>query len=387
MLDTEKVHLTEWHRGLRETMKQLDRTNIKILSAMWRFGPRNLLEVSRRTGIPFTSVYHRVHKLESKSKHIAILLPPESKLGLMRIVVLVAAKSGAEERVTEALKVPNLWRSVNRCEGAFTHFSVQLVPVQFIRQFRMYIKQILKSNLITDSKIILTGEYVPNFPNFEYYSPRLNEWTFPWKRWLAAMKKKPTRTLEDPKDYRNIADKSDLLIVKELELNARKTFAEISPKLGITLQGVKYHYDRRLLPSGIVKNFGFDVWPYPEEVSAYHEILLEFPSSLTMNRFYSLIPELFFVLGAAKVLRQNSLFVRTYMLQKYVSSLFSFLSKMTQEGYLKSYSAVRQDFTDRTWQTVSYELFDETKGWTFDVDKCLSKLVMLSQAHPVRLTN
>jgi DNA-binding Lrp family transcriptional regulator len=387
MLDTERVHLTEWHRGLRETMKQLDQTNIRILSAMWKFGPRNLLEVSRRTGIPFTSLYHRVHKLESKSKHIAILIPPESKLGLMRSVVLVAAKSGAEERVTEALKIPNLWRSVNRCEGAFTHFSVQLIPIQFLRPFRTYIKQLLRSNLITDSKIIFTGQYVPNFPNFEYYNPDLNEWTFPWKRWLIALKRKPTGRLEDPKDYRNIADKSDLLIVKELEQNARKTFADIAPKLGITLQGVKYHYDRRLLPSGIVKYFGFDVWPYPEEVSAYHEILLEFTSALTMNKFYSLIGELFFVLGAAKVLRQSSLLVRSYMLQKQVSSMFSFFSEMTQGGYLRSYSAVRQDFTERTWQTISYELFDETKGWTFDVDKCLSKLSNLSKAHRVRLTN
>ncbi len=387
MLETEKVLLSEWHRGLREIIKQLDQTNIKILSAMWKFGPRNLLEISRRTGIPFTSVYHRVKKLQFKWKRIAILIPPESKLGLMRSAVLVTAKSGAEEKVTEALKIPNLWRSVNRCEGTFTHFSVQLIPVEHVRQFRTYIKQLLKSNLITDSKIILTGQYVPNFPNFKYYNPALNEWTFPWKSWLIALKRKPTRTLEDPKDYRNLADKSDMLIVKELEQDARKTFADIAPKLGITLQGVKYHYDRRLVASGIVKYFGFDVWPYPEEVSAYHEILLEFTNSLAMNRFYSLLGELFFVLGAAKVLRQNSLLVRTYMLQRQVSSMFSFFSKMTQRGYLKSYSAVRQDFTERAWQTISYELFDEKKGWTFNIDKCLRQLSNLSQTHHVRLPN
>ncbi len=387
MLETEKVHLSEWHRGLREIIKQLDQTNIRILSAMWKFGPRNLLEISRRTGIPFTSVYHRVHKLESKSKRLAILIPPESKLGLMRCAVLVTARSIAEERVTEALKIPNLWRSVNRCEGTFTHFSVQLIPVGSMRQFRIYIKQLLKSNLITDSKIILTGQYVPNFPNFKYYNPALNEWTFPWKSWLTALKGKPTRILEDPKDYRNVADKSDMLIVKELEQDARKTFADIAPKLGITLQGVKYHYDRRLVASGIVKYFGFDVWPYPEEVSAYHEILLEFTNSLAMNRFYSLLGELFFVLGAAKVLRQNSLLVRTYMLQRQVSSMFSFFSKMTQRGYLKSYSAVRQDFTERTWQTISYELFDEKKGWTFNIDKCLKQLSNISQTHHIRLPN
>ena len=96
-----------------------------------------------------------------------------------------------------------------------------------------------------------------------------------------------------------LADEKDLMIVKELEMDARKSFAEIAPLLGISLQGVKYHYDRKLVPTEIVKYFGFDVWPYPEEVSAYHEILLKFPRSEEMNRFYSLLGELFFVLGAS----------------------------------------------------------------------------------------
>lgn len=70
-----------------------------------------------------------------------------------------------------------------------------------------------------------------------------------------------------------------MLIVKELEKNGRKSFAELAPLLGISLQGVKYHYDKKLVPTGIVNYFGFDVLPYPETVSAYHEILLKFRNS------------------------------------------------------------------------------------------------------------
>lgn len=383
MLRIEKVRLADWHKDIREIIKQLDQTNIKILSAMWKFGPRNLLEVSRRTGIPFTSVYHRIGKLEAKSKHIAILLPQVSKLGLVRAVLLVTARPGSEDMVTAALKIPNLWRSVNRCEGTFTHLSVHVVPVNFLKEFRAYVKRLSDSDLVSQSRIILTGEYVPNFPDFKYYNPSSNEWTFQWSRWLAWLKRKPAKTIEDPASYATLAGKKDLLIVKELEQNARRSFADLAPLLGMSLQGVKYHYDRRLVPTGIVKYFGFDVWPYPEEVSAYHEVLLKFTSALAMNKFFSLIDELFFVLGVAKVLRQNSLLVRTYTLQTQVSSVFAFLSKMAQEGVLESFSAVRQDFTGREWQTISYELFDDEKGWTFDLKHCLSQLARLARLAPV----
>ena len=384
MLGTEKVRLAEWHKGIREIIKQLDRTNIKILSTMWKFGPRNLLEVSRRTGIPFTSVYHRVAKLENKSKRFVSLMPQLSKLGMMRAVVLVTASPGAEDRVTQALRIPNWWRSINRCEGSFTHLSANFLPAKFLGQFKAYVRRLSELKLITQSKIILTGEYIPNFPNFNYYDPDRNQWTFKWDLWLSALRKKPSKTIEDPSSYTTLVDKSDVLIVKELQKNGRRTFAFLAPVLKMTLQGVKYHYDKKLIPTGIVKHFAFDVWPYPEEVSAYHELLLDFTSNRAMNSFYSLVPELFFVLSVSKVLRKNSLMVRTYTLQNQVSSMFSFLSAMAREGMLESYSSVRQDFTRREVQTISYELFDEEKGWTFNLNKCLSELSKLARLATVR---
>ncbi len=382
MLRTEKVGLMDWHKGIREIIKQLDHTNIKILSTMWRFGPRNLLEVSRRTGIPFTSVYHRVAKLENKSKRFVSLMPQLSKLGMMRAVVLVTASPGAEDKVTHALRVPNWWRSINRCEGGFTHVSANFVPAKFLGQFKAYMRRLSELKLVTQTKILLTGEYIPNFPNFNYYDSDRNQWAFKWALWLSSLRKKPSKTIEDPLSYAVLVDKNDLLIVKELQKNGRRSFADLSPVLKMTLQGVKYHYDKKLIPTGIVKRFAFDVWPYPEEVSAYHELFLNFASNRAMNSFYSLVPELFFVLGVSKVLHKNALMIRTYTLQSQVSKMFSFLSAMAREGTIESYSSVRQDFTGREVQTISYELFDEAKGWTFDLENCLSQLSKLARLAP-----
>jgi DNA-binding Lrp family transcriptional regulator len=384
MLATEKVRLADWHKGIREIIKQLDDTNVKILTAMWKYGPRNLLEVSRRTGIPFTSVYHRVAKLERKSKRVATLAPQVAQLGMMRVVVMVTASPGAEDRVTLALKLPNLWRSIDRCEGSYTHLSVHYVPVKFLSQFKRYLRRLTELKLVTQCKTILTGEYIPNFPDFGYYNPAINQWSFAWNKWLDGLKRKPSKTIEDPTGYAVCADKKDLLIVKELQKNARRSFADLAPILGISLQGVKYHFDKKLIPSGIVKYYGFDVWPYPEEVSAYHEILLEFPNKQAMNRFFSLVDELFFVLGVAKVLRQNALFVRTYTLQTQVPSLFAFLSQMARQGLLETYSSVRQSFISREAQSVSYELFEDGIGWTFDLRKRLSELSKLARTTTLR---
>lgn len=378
MLRVEKVRVADWHSQIEEITKQLDQTNIKILSALWKFGPRNLLEVSRRTRIPFTSVYHRVGKLEAKTGSVARLVPKISKLGMVEMIVLMAARPGLEDKVTAALRIPNLWRSVTSSEAPFTHHSVHAVPINFVKDFRKYMGRLSEMKLITHQRIIPVGDYVPNFPNFSYYNSITKEWRFEWNKWLSALKRsKPTKTIEDPDDYPMVADKKDLLVVKELEKNARTSFAAMSPMLGISLQGVKYHYDKKLLPSGIVQHFELQVTPYPTEVSAYHEVMLEFTNRLSMNRFFSLLGELFFVLGVTKILRTNSLLVRTYVPQSQLHSMFDFFSQMARLHILESYSAVRLNLAGRKMQQIPYELFDDERGWTFDLRTCVSKLSKL----------
>jgi hypothetical protein len=154
----------------------------------------------------------------------------------------------------------------------------------------------------------------------------------------------------------------------------------------MTLQAVKYRYDRKLVPSGIVSQFSFDLVPYPVEVSAYLELMVEFPSRKAMNSFFSLVSELFFVLGVAKVLERNALLVRTYILQSQLRSMFGFLSQLVRAGVLESYSAVRLEFEGRETQTISYELFDDEKGWTVDYKKCVAELRKLSKFKETSLT-
>lgn len=381
-MKTETVHIAEAFTSARRIAKQLDAPNIKILSGMWKFGPRNLLEVSRRTGIPFTSVYNRVRKLEAESGRVAYLIPQLSRIGMTRVVVLVAAKGGYEEQVREALKVPNFWWSINACEGPFTHHSVHAVPAEHFQEFRTYMTQLRKMGLATDLKIIRTGEQYPNFPDFDYYKAETNEWTVPWGEWLDALNRiKPSETLEDPVRFPTLADKKDLILIKELEKNARKSFAKLAPMLGISLQGVKYRYDKKLVPRGIVRNFAFDVYPYPIEVSAYHEVMLEFANDLATRKFFSVQDRLFFILASSKVLGRNTLLVRTCILESQLQNMFKFFSEMAKNRMLESYSALRLSFSGRETQTISYELFDDEAGWKFDLGQCMSKLHELSDGN------
>lgn len=374
ILHSEYVQLPNYFKGITETEKQLDPTNIKILNAMWRQGPRNLLEISRRTKIPFTSVYHRVAKLERKTGRVAYVMPETSRLGLVRVIVLADAVPGYQEAAMTALQVPNLWRFINPCEGNYTILSAHAVPVKSLRQFNRYVRNLHENGLLSKFKIMCTGDSRPNFPNFEYYEPTSKRWVFKWAEWLRCIQKqKVHKRISDPQDYRMLADEKDLTIIKELEKNARKPLADISPMLKMSVTAVKYRYDK-LIDSGLVGQYAFDVHAFPVEISAYHELMLEFATAQGMNRFYSSLEQLPFVLSVAKVLKENALLVRTYIPETQLLNMFTFFSDLTNAGFLTSYSTLRLNFAGRRTQTISYELYDDENGWMVNFDKSAHEL-------------
>jgi DNA-binding Lrp family transcriptional regulator len=378
LLKTETVRIFDEYafnnKSIREVFKQLDPTNIKILSTLAKIGPRNLLEVARLTGIPFTTVYHRIAQMESKANEVVHLIPNVSKLGMVRVVLLVAAKPGLEDIVTQALRIPNYWRALERCEGAFTHHSIQVIPVQFLKQFREYISTMQAMNLIKSYRIVQTGDSCQVFPDFSNYNTGSGEWIFDWEAWLnAARSGSPTEAIADTRAQSIDVEKIDLELTAYLEQNGRMSFADIARKINACPQVARYHYFK-LRESGIIDSFDFDVAPYPIEMSTFHEFMLEFADSESMNRFYSLAMKLFFIDHLAKALRKNTLLVRTRIINSQVENMFTFFSELVNAGQLTSYSGVRLNMNSRFQQTISFELFDDVSGWQWDVYRNLLEL-------------
>jgi len=368
------VRFDNYYRRLFEASSMLDSLNVRILQCMTNVGPRNLLEVSRRTRIPFTTVYHRVNKLEKRIGRVAQLLPSYSKLGLARVVIIAKARMAAEEQLTSGLKLPNYWSSVTRCEGGFTHHSVQCVPVEHLTNFDRYLKQLSRNGLIDNMQVVRVGDMLPLNLNFQYYNPLDRAWSFTWDRWVEKLSQyKATKRIDDPGNYTRVTDKHDLFIVKELQKNARARLAGLGRLMGMTLPGVKYHYDR-MITRGVCKDFWIEVFPCPLEVSAVYDVMLDFPSRESMNKFFSFVHNLFFFIDITKVIGKNSLLMRTQIPEMQVSNMFQFLSELTRRRTLTSYSALRLRFETREFQTISYELFDEKKGWIFDYAKCTAEL-------------
>jgi len=371
MLD--RLDVIAYLRRLSKIMEALDELNIKIISAMYRLGPRNLLEVARQTRIPWTTVYSRVRKLERQYMPLTYVSPAYSRLGLIRVAVLTLAAPGREFITDELLRLPNLWSTTFSTEAPFTHYSIHAVPFNYLSEFRKYLETLQELGIVQRYHATEISDSYRAFPSFEFFDPKTKTWLLNWDWWLKdSMEHRKTLSALDPSTYDVLADKTDLLILKELEKNGRRRFSEISSVLGITLQAVKHRFDSNITKKGMIQNYVFTFLPYPVELSDLREVRLDFLDERLMNKFFSAATTFPFVHNISKVLRKPSLMLRTLVPRASQRDFFGFISNLVTSGLITDYSTIRLHPEDQRIQTISYELYDNELGWQWDLNKCLS---------------
>jgi DNA-binding Lrp family transcriptional regulator len=371
----DRISVEKCYQLLGKLMYALDDNNIRILRLMHELGPRNLLAVARASGLPPTSVYDRARKLEEQFGILSIANLDHAKLGLRKCITLVESNPGLEDFVSEALAIPNYWKTITRCEGGFTHYALHAIPEGHDREFEKYMAATQERGLVRKYQTVWVSDYHYAFPNFRLYDPVNRTWAFEWDKWFDLVKKKDhSKAIADPSDYSVEADKSDLLILTELELNARAKFSEISDAMGITLQAVKYRYDKRILGRGLIRDFVINLAVHPPELADVYEILLSFEDREGMNSFFGASEEMFPILRAVKVLGETKLGIRTFCPRNETGELFGMLSKLARSALVSDYSAVRIRSETQARQTVSAELFEDKVGWKYILGRHLATL-------------
>ena len=365
----------EWFDKIHRIMSVLDVENIKIISVMKKFGPRNLQHISRKSKVPYPTVYTRVNKLESEGLLHTWIYPNYSKIGMSRAILLVTPAHGRELLVQEALKIPGYWIRVIRCSGECNgYYSIHAIPAEHRQDFEHYAEQLVTTGLVSDYKILWLGEFTSNIPNFEYFDSKKNTWKFNWPSWLKMFADQaPSPKLELVDSQKTSFDKNDLLILKELNKDARTKLSEFAKLIGITLPTAKYRFDN-LVRKGLVNDWVINVLPYPPETSDLIEVRLDFKDESLLVANEKILHLLPFVLDWSRVRASNSITTRVFLQRNEVNNLITLLSALVRRNILERFSMLLLDPMTIECQTFSYEYFADGSGWHYDNREYISTL-------------
>ena len=370
----------EYLEKINRFVSFLDPANVKIVTAMRKYGLRNLQLIADKSNIPRPTVHARVSKLEKEGLLRTWIHPNYAKLGLVRGMALLTTKPGRELLAPEALRVPGYWLKLVRCMGECNgYYSTHAIPLEKRWDFEQYLDKVVASGIASEYRLLWLGEARSPLPDFRYYDPKKKSWTFDWSGWLAALAAKPGQTQRKNPSASGTFDKKDLIILKELVKDGRTKLTHLAGLLDMTVPAVKYRFDN-LARSGFIQEYVIDMLPFPPEISDLYEMVLDFRSNEGLCHGEKILSSLPMVMTLSRVEGTNSIAVRVYLPRTQMNNLLTMLSALSRTGVLTGFTYVLLDPMTIRAQTFSYEFYEDKTGWQYDNLEYFEKLRKVSSA-------
>jgi len=358
---------------------KIDETDVEILEGLSLLGPRNLTTIARHLELPVTTVRYRVQRMLADSTLFLHLNPYHTNMGLMKVVFFIEAVPGLEDALLECLRVHDYWLFLCRIYGPYEGCcGIWTVPKGRDGDFLEYIQSLTDSGIAKSVKLNWTTCHEGIPVRTRWFETAERKWVFDWDEWLSEVETIEGElpwTLQEPDDWPIKVDCEDLLIIKELEIDGKMTLTDISNKLEMPLEKVKYHFREHIMKRDLVEGYQVEIYRFPSLISENVLFKFEFDNYNQLVKFALSLHDKPFPFQMGKVIGENALTSHMCLPKWEFRRFISYLSILIRKGLLKQYHYVLQDIYQTWRETIPYQHFKDGT-WNYDKENFREKLQM-----------
>lgn len=351
--------------------EKIDEIDVKILEGLSLLGPRNIALLSKHIDHPISTVSYRIRRMLDKSILFFHVNPYHTYMGLKKAVIFVEAMLGYEDVLLDCLRVNDFWLLLCRVYGPYEGCGgIWTIPKEKAEDFEDFIQSLIDKGIARSAEINWSTCFEGIPVQTRWFNNEQGQWTFNWDELLKEVEiiegKLPI-TLIDPPDWPIKVDYTDLLIIKELEIDGRKSLSNISRKLDIPFEKIKYHFREHVSKRGLLEGYQIEIYRFPSLVSEYIFFKFEFDTYEQFAKFTLSLHDKPFPIFMGKVLGENALITQVYLPKWEFRKFIAFLSELIKKGLLSSYHYVLEDAFQMWRETIPYDHFKDGK-WDYDSD-------------------
>lgn len=309
-----------------------DSKTYKILSTL-HLNPLNLMEISRATGIPYSTLRRRINKLRTQIRVFA--RPDYWRLGLAPMVYLLPFSKKDFDVFSKAYYTRSLIKFFHR--GGRKLFVYLTIPMEF--------KSIIDVVLRSTAEVYFADEVI------EMTSPKEFKPEVDWEEVFNIVVKTEEKKIEIAKE--EVFDVKDLLIIRELEKDSLITFKNIAETVGISEELCLYHYYRHIIERKLIKEFTVRVKISKEEIPS---LLFIIEAKRNITGLIKGFQKIHYV-EDIYLTRNKYILVQIQLPSSYWVNLFRLLDRLQEEDIVKEYDVLVQD------PKVCLELPLNDKAW------------------------
>jgi DNA-binding Lrp family transcriptional regulator len=216
-------------------------------------GPR-IGEISRRTGVHKETLRYRFHKFILRRGFVIQANLDYHRLGLKRLVIFAKLAPKFEEHaVTIMSALSEMCYLTGFAEETLegTYIMQVTVPSELREECGRLYRTLRDIGIFTEMQVASFEEVrsVPMKPG--YYDFFEGTWAYDWQReGTKGAPLVPSGRAEVEK-----YDLSDLLILKELNIDANRTLVALAKKLNISYKTLVHHYTSHVIGRGLIKSY------------------------------------------------------------------------------------------------------------------------------------
>ena len=351
----------------------------ELVSMISEIGP-DIPEIARRLDQFKESVRYR-YKEKVLSKGFAVhALPNHEKLGLRRVMLLLYFNSLYATYANSILTAMNELCYVVYFEKRMFQgdFIVEAsVPSEHVGEFRDLMTKLQEKGLFTSLQVYEFDWFRAVPMRAESYDFDTGRWDFDWSAGL-----KLTGDAGYQYSSRVKFDKDDLLILKELQTDATRSFVDIATKLKENYKKLSWHYKTHVIERGLINGYslrwmGTSYSTILERAlhrkHRYQHLALLGTHLTEMERIQLMaksngVPFLWNEMGG-----KNEYCAHFYFPTEYITEAYQYLTDAISMARDRV-SVMPLDQTEALSFTVSYQLFDKrSKQWILNSSDLLDR--------------
>ncbi len=351
-------------------------SNLKnIVKYAKEVGPRNASLIARYTGIPPTTVRYSIRNLLVRRGIRFLASVSHPRLGLKRHLLSLSFDpslqdpEGALRRMAATAYLEWYGKTLPRGD----YYALVAVPPRLQNRYREFLEQLVESGFLRSFRSYGMDWFRLRSLDENDYNFKRGRWEVDW----GSLDKRKVHVEEPPAEPKRAfsPDSMDLLIIKELELDATQRLSELARKLNLTYRTIYYHYTEHVVGQGLIKKY--IVYPTPAyrsgEVTGVLHLLqgLSTDELVAAENLFHRVP-FTWMDGYGEEDRQYVAYTRVPTSQ--VTKMFEFVSER-MAGLREKYSFELVSLAHSKGYTIPYEMIGEDGVWGFDSRRALQKVV------------
>ena len=368
------------HSSRREpSQRKLNNELIRMARYLSEIGP-NINEIARVTSCHKETVRYRYHRFFLERGITVQAMPSYAKLGFKRLILVVKLSPQYERTakdIFETLADLCYLHSYTRVMLRGTYLVHIAVPRELAERCEGIYKDLQRKGLFKELEVFAFDEMRNPPMKPEGFDFVRSTWSIDWSSTKPTDSKFPLSVVRQTERY----DRTDLLILKELEIDAGRTLVKMVNNVDVSLNALEFHHRDHVQARGLIKGYRL-VWQgtrydfsqqRPVSRSDYVEltILLEGGTRDEMTELMALLNSTPFLwseaYGAAYC---AEIFVPTYEFVGLLAYLDKFASKVGER-----FRIFTMDQNQAVRFVICHGLFDgESKKWLLDSRSVMSAL-------------